>query len=169
MPDPQIITEPLEGDDKIDLRMVELFFFAYRDFITDADEILHDYGFGRAHHRVLHFTNRQPGLSVAQLLEILKITKQSLGPILRDLVDAGHLVQQISPSDGRKRLLYPTEKGRNLSVELSERQSLRIRNALMGVEGRRREQVEQFLYGMISADEHKVVSELMVPPDPATE
>jgi len=148
---------------------VELFFFAYRDFVGDPDRILEQFGFGRAHHRVIHFVGRNPGIRVANLLGILKITKQSLGPILRDLVDAGHLVQQISPSDGRKRLLYPTEKGRNLSVELSERQSLRIRNALMGVEGRRREQVEQFLYGMISADEHKVVSELMVPPDPATE
>lgn len=165
MPDPQIVTSPLEGNDKIDLRMVELFFFAYRDFITDADEILHDYGFGRAHHRVLHFTNRRPGLSVAQLLGILKITKQSLGPILRDLVEAGHLVQQISPTDGRKRLLFPTEKGRNLSVELSERQSLRIANALRGVEGQRRTEIEQFLYGMVSSDEHEIVGELMIPPE----
>lgn len=165
MPDPQIVTSPLEGNDEIDLRMVELFFFAYRDFITDADEILHDYGFGRAHHRVLHFTNRRPGLSVAQLLGILKITKQSLGPILRDLVEAGHLVQQISPTDGRKRLLFPTEKGRNLSVELSERQSLRIANALRGVEGQRRTEIEQFLYGMVSSDEHEIVGELMTPPE----
>lgn len=165
MPDPQIVTSPLEGNDNIDLRMVELFFFAYRDFITDADEILHDYGFGRAHHRVLHFTNRRPGLSVAQLLGILKITKQSLGPILRDLVEAGHLVQQISPTDGRKRLLFPTEKGRNLSVELSERQSLRIANALRGVEGQRRTEIEQFLYGMVSSDEHEIVGELMTPPE----
>lgn len=165
MPDPQIVTSSLEGNDKIDLRMVELFFFAYRDFITDADEILHDYGFGRAHHRVLHFTNRRPGLSVAQLLGILKITKQSLGPILRDLVEAGHLVQQISPTDGRKRLLFPTEKGRNLSVELSERQSLRIANALRGVEGQRRTEIEQFLYGMVSSDEHEIVGELMTPPE----
>jgi len=160
----KFLTTPLEVDDGIDLRMVELFFFAYRDFITDADEILAEFGFGRAHHRVLHFTNRRPGLSVAELLEILQITKQSLGPVLRELVDGGYLEQVSSPKDGRKRLLYPTEKGRNLSIELTKRQSRRIHSALLSVSGGDRNTIEEFLFGMISSKEHRLVEKLMSRP-----
>src|SRR3954464_5994861 len=67
--------------------LIELLFFAYRDFVGDADRLLADYGFGRAHHRVLHFVDRHPGLTVADLLEVLKITKQSLNRVLKELVD----------------------------------------------------------------------------------
>ena len=67
--------------------LIELFFFAYRDFVGDADRLLEAYGFGRAHHRVLYFVSRQPGLTIAELLEILRITKQSLNRVLRELVD----------------------------------------------------------------------------------
>ena len=129
--------------------------------MADADEMLADFGFGRAHHRVLHFVNRRPGLSVAELLKILHITKQSLGPILRELIDIGHLVQVPSPDDGRKRLLYPTEKGRNLSIQLTRRQSRRIHNALQMVLSGERETVEQFLFGMIDPSEHRIVEQLM--------
>src|SRR5262249_16066133 len=67
--------------------VIELLFFAYRDFVGDPDEVLEKYGFGRAHHRVLHFVNRNPGMKVADLLVILKITKQSLGRVLKQLID----------------------------------------------------------------------------------
>src|SRR4029079_16612748 len=73
------------------LAFAELLFFAYRDFTRDADAILKDFGFGRAHHRVLHFVNRHPGLRVADLLDVLKITKQSLGRVLKQLIDKGYL------------------------------------------------------------------------------
>ena len=114
---PTPLVEAPESDDGLDFPLVELFFFAYRDFISDADEVLAEYGFGRAHHRVLHFVNRQPGMVVAELLEILRITKQSLGPVLRQLLDSGHLVQIARTEDRRQRLLYPTQKGRNLSIK----------------------------------------------------
>ena len=55
--------------------LIELLFFAYRDFIADPDAILAELDFGRAHHRVLHFVDRKPGLTVAELLEFLGITK----------------------------------------------------------------------------------------------
>jgi DNA-binding transcriptional ArsR family regulator len=71
------------------LELVELFFFAYRDFVGDADRLLGKYGFGRAHHRVLHFVNRRPGLTIAALLDILRITKQSLNRVLKQLLEAG--------------------------------------------------------------------------------
>ena len=79
-------TEPIKtaitDQDGIDLSIIELLFFAYRDFTGDPDAVLEQYGFGRAHHRVLHFVNRNPGLRVANLLDILKITKQSLARVL---------------------------------------------------------------------------------------
>ena len=65
---------PLPEEDAVAL--VELLFFAYRDFVADPDSILEGLGFGRAHHRVLHFVGRDPGMTVAQLLGILRITKQ---------------------------------------------------------------------------------------------
>ena len=71
------------------LELIELFFFAYRDFVGDADRLLSSYGFGRAHHRVIHFVQRRPGLSIAALLDILKITKQSLNRVLKQLLDKG--------------------------------------------------------------------------------
>ena len=91
--------------------IIELLFFAYRDFVTEADDVLAKFGFGRAHHRVLHFVNRNPGMKVAELLDILKITKQSLGRVLKQLVDQGYVVQKEGASDRRQRLLYVTAKG----------------------------------------------------------
>src|SRR5437867_3427963 len=74
--------------------VIELLFFAYRDFTGDADDVLAKLGFGRAHHRVLHFVNRNPGMKVAQLLDILKITKQSLGRVLKQLIEQGYVLQK---------------------------------------------------------------------------
>ena len=84
--------------------LIELLFFAYRDFVGDADDVLAKFSFGRAHHRVLHFVNRHPGIKVADLLEVLKITKQSLGRVLKQLVDQGYVVQKEGESDRRQRL-----------------------------------------------------------------
>src|SRR5690242_21672382 len=86
--------------------VIELLFFAYRDFVGDPDEVLAKLGFGRAHHRVLHFVNRNPGMKVAELLEVLKITKQSLGRVLKQLIDEGYIVQKEGANDRRQRLLY---------------------------------------------------------------
>ena len=85
--------------------LIELLFFAYRDFVGDADAVLAEFGFGRAHHRVLHFVHRNPGIKVADLLDILKITKQSLGRVLKQLVDEGYVIQKEGEIDRRQRLL----------------------------------------------------------------
>ena len=61
---------------------MELLFFAYRDFTTECDKILSAYDFGRAHHRAIYFIARNPNISVTELLEILRITKQSLSRVL---------------------------------------------------------------------------------------
>src|SRR5271166_5197213 len=90
--------------------LIELLFFAYRDFVSDPDQLLDKLGFGRAHHRVLHFVNRNPGMKVAELLDVLKITKQSLGRVLKQLIDEGYVVQKEGP-DRRQRLLYVSPAG----------------------------------------------------------
>ena len=97
-------------------RFIELLFFAYRDFVSDPDAVLVKYGFGRAHHRVIHFVSRHPGIRVADLLDILKITKQSLGRVLKQLLDLGFIEQRPGPQDRRQRLLYATEAGRALAA-----------------------------------------------------
>ncbi|MGI9412982.1 MAG: MarR family winged helix-turn-helix transcriptional regulator [Hyphomicrobiales bacterium] len=112
------------------LELIELLFFAYRDFISDPDEILKGYGFGRAHHRVVHFVGRNPGIRVAELLEILRITKQSLGRVLRELIETGFVSQQEGMQDRRQRLLFLTEKGEDLARRLAGPQIVRVREAI---------------------------------------
>jgi DNA-binding MarR family transcriptional regulator len=146
------ITTALSLEEGIDFTIIELFFFAYRDFTSDPDQILTDYGFGRAHHRVLHFVNRTPGLTVAELLDVLKITKQSLARVLKQLIDAGHIVQVQGPRDRRQRELYPTAKGRSLSLALARPQSRRIHDALEGAGPGDRAVIERFLKGMVNPE-----------------
>jgi DNA-binding MarR family transcriptional regulator len=139
-------------EDGIDFAIIELFFFAYRDFTSDPDQILADYGFGRAHHRVLHFVNRRPGLTVAELLDVLKITKQSLARVLKQLIDTDHVVQLQGPRDRRQRELYPTAKGRALALALARPQSRRIRAALEDSGATERALVERFLEAMVNPE-----------------
>ena len=108
---------------------IELLFFAYRDFTAEPDEILSRYGFGRAHHRVIYFVGRKPGMTVSQLLDILQITKQSLARVLRQLVDEGFIEQRLDQKDGRRRLLYLMDKGSEIEILLTTRQAERIRTA----------------------------------------
>lgn len=110
--------------------LIELLFFAYRDFVSDPDEVLQDIGFGRAHHRVVHFIGRAPGMTVAQLLDILRITKQSLGRVLRDLVEKGYVYQKEGEADRRQRLLYLTDNGEDLLRRLMAPQAARIERAI---------------------------------------
>ena len=152
----RVVAAPMTGDETaepIDFELIEALFFAYRDFISSADRELAGMGFGRAHHRVLHFVNRQPGLSVAELLEPLAITKQSLARVLRQLVDAGLIAQRQHRDDRRQRHLYPTDAGRELTLRLAGPQSRRIARALRaagdGGHADARAFVRAFLRGMI--------------------
>ena len=140
--------------------LIELLFFAYRDFISDPDAILAEYGFGRAHHRVLHFVNRNPGLTVADLLGILNITKQSLARVLKQLVGSGFIEQTPGPNDRRQRLLYTTADGRELAEQLLKPQSRRINNAFRGLQPDDRRIVSKFLFQMIDRAEQPNVSRL---------
>ncbi len=105
---------------------IELLFFAYRDFVSEADDALAEIGFGRAHHRVLHFVGRSPGMTVGALLGILRITKQSLSRVLNQLIAEGYVERAEGTKDRRQRLLNLTEKGRALEAKLFEMQRTRI-------------------------------------------
>ncbi len=112
-------------------RGIELLFYAYRDFTSEADSILSEIGLGRAHHRVLYFVGKYPGMTVSDLLNILRITKQSLSRVLSHLIAEGYVRQQIGDTDKRQRLLFLTSKGSALEARLTDIQCKRFANAYL--------------------------------------
>lgn len=150
------------GIDEAELfQFIELLFFAYRDFTGDPDAILVELGFGRAHHRVLHFVNRNPGLSVADLLDILKITKQSLARVLKQLVDDGYVERRTGPSDRRQRLLHPTPRGRELAARLAAPQLRRLSAAIADGDGAEPDAIRRFLMNLVDAQDRAHVTSIL--------
>ncbi len=145
--------------------IIELLFFAYRDFVGDPDEVLAKFGFGRAHHRVLHFVSRNPGMKVADLLDILNITKQSLGRVLKQLVDEGYVLQKEGAQDRRQRLLYVTPKGEALALKLAHLQAQRIVRAFGELGPGAHEAARRFLTAMIDTDNRDGVLRLIARAD----
>jgi DNA-binding MarR family transcriptional regulator len=141
--------------------LIELFYFAYRDFVSDPDRILAEYGFGRAHHRVLHFVDRQPGLTIAELLDILRITKQSLNRVLKELIEKDFVESRTGTSDRRQRLLYATSRGHDLALRLARLQTRRIERALAAVDGNAKEVATRYLLAMIDADDRDHVEQIV--------
>jgi len=139
---------PRRGDEPM-YELIELFFFAYRDFVGDADRLLEAYGFGRAHHRVLYFVSRRPGLTIAELLEILRITKQSLNRVLRELVDKNFIEIRAGALDRRRRQLYATPDGERLALRLAQVQTRRFALALEQLGDWGEESALAFLTSMI--------------------
>ncbi len=143
------------------LACIELFYFAYRGFTCEPDTILEQYGFGRAHHRVLHFVNRNPGLKVAELLDILRITKQSLARVLKQLVDEGFIIQKAGNEDRRERRLYLSAKGARLTDKLTQIQAKRIEGALAGLGSGADALTRNFLFAMVAEKDRPRVEALM--------
>jgi DNA-binding MarR family transcriptional regulator len=139
----------------------ELLFFAYREFTAGPDAILEEYGFGRAHHRVLHFVHRHPGLRVADLLDVLKITKQSLARVLKQLIDKGFIMQRAGNDDRRERRLFVTAKGGRLADKLTALQIKRIEAALGKAGPGARELTRRFLFAMIGESDRPRVEALV--------
>ena len=110
-------------------RGVEAMFFAYRAFTAGPDRILAEQGWGRAHHRALHFIGREPGLTVSALLRILGVTKQSLNRVLRSLTQEGLVEARVGTRDRRERLLHLTEEGAALEARVAAAQRERMRAA----------------------------------------
>lgn len=144
---------PAVDEARIDFETIELFFFAYRDFVSDPDAILSKIGMGRAHHRVVYFVCRQPGMMVTDLLDTLQITKQSLARVLKQLIDSGYIRQMAGAKDRRQRRLYPTLAGRELALALSEPQSRRIARAMEQLTPEQRSGVLGFLKAMRGREE----------------
>jgi DNA-binding MarR family transcriptional regulator len=147
--------------------IIELLFFAYRDFVGDPDDVLTTLGFGRAHHRVMHFVTRNPGIKVADLLDILKITKQSLGRVLKQLIDEGFVIQKEGENDRRQRLLYVTPKGEALAMKLAGLQTKRIARALEEMGPGAHEAACRFLAAMIDAGDRESVLHMIARADRA--
>jgi DNA-binding MarR family transcriptional regulator len=147
------------------LDVMGLFFFAYRDFVGDADALLERQGFGRAHHRVLYFVNLRPGMPVADILDILKITKQSLARVLRQLIDNGYIEQHTGHADRRQRLVYPTDKGRSFFEVLSSTQTSRIEAAIASLPANGKQTVLRFFVGMVEPSDRGVLDRLHLTDD----
>ncbi len=141
--------------------LIELLFFAYRDFVGDPDRILADYGFGRAHHRVLHFVQRRPGLTIAELLDILQITKQSLNRVLKELVEKGYIEQRTGRQDKRQRHLHTTPSGQDLALRLVRLQAKRINRALEGAPPEAAAIAARYLAALIDPAERPKVERLL--------
>jgi DNA-binding MarR family transcriptional regulator len=164
--------EPKSGEWGVNTRepiwdLIELLFFAYRDFVSDPDQVLAEFGFGRAHHRVLHFVCRNRGMKVADLLDVLKITKQSLGRVLKQLVDEGYVNQKEGANDRRQRLLFATPKGEALALRLAGLQTERILRALAQLGPGSHEQARRFLIAMLDEDGREDVLRLIEREDAA--
>ncbi len=147
------------------LDVMGLFFFAYRDFVGDADALLERQGFGRAHHRVLYFVNLKPGMPVADLLDILKITKQSLARVLRQLIDNGYIEQKTGDADRRQRLLHATEKGQRFFEVLSATQTSRIDAAIAALPADGKRTVLKFFVGMVEPRDRPTLDRLKLTED----
>ncbi len=143
---------------------IELLFFAYRDFTAEPDAILSRTNFGRAHHRAIYFIGRHPGITVSELLAILRITKQSLNRVLGQLIAQGYVVQQQGTRDRRQRLMELTEKGATLERQLTAEQRARIARAYREAGAEAVAGYRQVLLGLINeAERAKVLESIMNP------
>ena len=143
------------------VQAIELLFFAYRDFVSDPDAILESDGLGRAHHRVIHFVARHPGITVAELLSILRITKQSLARVLRELIERS-LVEQITGTrDRRQRHLHLTDEGINLERRLAVPQHERVARALENAGPQAAQTWRKVLLGLVNDEERATVEALI--------
>ena len=146
---------PLAPSEEAVREGIELLFFAYRDFTAEPDAILAQYRFGRAHHRVVHFVGRHPGMTVGELLGILRITKQSLNRVLGQLLRQGFIVQHRGVEDRRQRLLELTDSGRELERRMSELQRARVGAAYKKAGAQAVEGFRKVLLAIIAAEEDR--------------
>ena len=133
-------------------RGIEMMFFSYRDFTSEADAILAEQDMGRAHHRAIYFIGRHPGITVSDLLGILNITKQSLSRVLSGLMKNGFVRQKIGVTDRRQRLLYLTESGVELEARLTTLQGRRFAAAYREAGAEAVDGFQQVLRGLMDQD-----------------
>ena len=110
---------------------IEQIFYAYRETYSDPKKILKKYSFGTAHHRAIHLIERHEGLTVSDLLNRLKITKQSLNRVLKDLIKINSIFFEKGKKDTRLKHIYLSEAGHKLFNEIFSIQKKRIYKALL--------------------------------------
>ena len=150
MPDTKTFANPLFLREDELRQGIEMLFYAYRDFTAEPDAILAKIGFGRAHHRVVHFVGRQPGMTVSELLDILRITKQSLSRVLSQLVQEGYITQRPGTRDRRQRLLELTPTGAERERQLSEGQRALVARAYRAAGAEAVDGFRKVLLGLIN-------------------
>lgn len=153
------LPSPAAADEALAFDLIERLFFGYRDFVGVADAHLAGLGYGRAHHRVLHFVDRNPGLTVGELLTILKVTKQGVARVLKTLIDDGLIEVRPGARDRREKRLAPTGRGASLALELARLQTVKIEAALAELDPAARRTVADFLASLVDAPERAAVLE----------
>ncbi len=110
---------------------IEKLFLSYRDTFSDSKSVLDKYSLGIAHNKVLHILSTYEGITIGELLNKLKITKQSLNRILRDLIKIDLIMFKKDQKDTRVKHVYLNEKGKKIFEEIFSKQKKRIYNALL--------------------------------------
>ena len=113
---------------------IQLLFYAYRETFSDPKKLLSENSFGPAHLRALNLIERNPGTSLGELMFLLKVTKQSLNRVLRDLIESKMIKQIKDDEDSRKKNLFLDIKGQIFFNKIYETQKKRIFNALKNSE-----------------------------------
>ena len=148
MTDLNKLLTPLFLSDKEIRKIIELFFFSYRDFTSGPDEVLRRINFGRAHHRIIYFVGKSEQITISNLLSILKITKQSLSRVLNQLVKEKYIMVSAG-DDKRTKNLSLTKKGKELEEKLTKIQSNKIKNVIKNANEDDINGFKKILYAMI--------------------
>ena len=111
--------------------LIEKLFVGYRETFSDSKKILNKYSIGLAHQKVIHLLSMYEGISISELLHKLKVTKQSLNRVLKDLIKLEIVMFEKDEQDTRIKHVYLNEKGKKLFNEIFETQKKRIYNALL--------------------------------------
>jgi DNA-binding MarR family transcriptional regulator len=111
--------------------LIEKLFVSYRESFADAKKILTKYSIGIAHHKVIHLLSIYKGISITELLKKLKVTKQSLNRVLKDLIKIDAIIFKKDQKDTRIKHVFLSEKGEKLFEEIFQLQKKRIYNALL--------------------------------------
>ena len=111
--------------------LIEKLFVSYRETFSDAKKVLDRYSIGLAHHKVIHLLSMYKGISISELLKRLKVTKQSLNRVLKDLIKLEIIIFKKDDQDTRVKHVFLNEKGKKIFNEIFDLQKKRIYNALL--------------------------------------
>ena len=111
--------------------LIEKLFVSYRETFSDSKKVLNKYSIGLAHQKVIHLLSMYEGISISELLKRLKVTKQSLNRVLKDLIKIEAIIFKKDQQDTRVKHIFLNEKGKKIFKEIFEVQKKRIYNALL--------------------------------------